>query len=269
VAHRAYNQPQNFVNPLQCLHTSSVSTGKRRDTMLRVGLTGGLGSGKTTVAGIFRLLGAHVLEADEVGRALMEPGQPVFDAIVKSFGAHVVKADGRLDRRRLAEIVFHSDSGTPGSGEQNNREQNRGRQNRIAELNRIVHPPVIAEQQRWADELSVRDPSAVAIVESALIFEADQQGTAPGWRQRFDRIVLVTAPVETRIARYVERMRQRPGALAAAEIEADARGRLAAQMPDSEKIPLADYVIRNDGSPDATRQQAEHIYAELATAAGV
>ena len=238
--------------------------------MLRVGLTGGLGSGKTTVARIFRSLGAHVLEADEVGRALMEPGQPVFDAIVKSFGADVVKADGTLDRRRLAEIVFHSDSGTPGSGEQNGgREKNGEGQNRIAELNRIVHPPVIAEQQRWADDLLARDPSAVAIVESALIFEADQQGTAPGWRQRFDRIILVTAPVETRIARYVDRMRQRPGALSEGELEADARRRLAVQMPDGEKIPLADYVIHNDGSPDATRQKAEGIYVELAAAARV
>lgn len=222
--------------------------------MLRVGLTGGLGSGKTTVAGIFRSLGAHVLEADEVGRALMEPGQPVFDAIVKTFGGDVVKDDGTLNRRRLAELAFTKNS----AGE-----------NRIVELNRIVHPPVIAEQQRWADELFARDPSAVAIVESALIFEADQQGTAPGWRQRFDRIILVTAPVETRIARYVERMRQRPGAASATELECDARGRLAAQMPDSEKIPLANYIIHNDGPLDLTRRQVEHIYAELAAAARV
>jgi len=217
--------------------------------MLRAGLTGGLGSGKTTVADIFRSLGAQVLEADAVGRTLMEPGHPVFDAIVKTFGAEVLKEDGSLNRRRLAEIAFG--------------------QNRIAELNHIVHPPVIAAQQRWMEHLFEQDPSAVAIVESALIFEADQQGTVPGWRQRFDRIILVTAPVEVRIARYMARMRQQPDAPSTAELEADARARLAAQLPDSEKIPLADDVIWNDGTTEATRRQAERVYAELAAAARV
>lgn len=217
--------------------------------MLRAGLTGGLGSGKTTVAAMFQSLGAHVIEADAVGRQLMEPGQPVFKAIVKSFGEEVLQTDGTLHRRRLAELAFG--------------------QNRIGELNRIVHPAVIAAQQEWTEKLLTREPSAVAMVESALIFEADQQGTAPGWRQRFDRIVLVTAPVEMRIARYVERMRQQPNAPSEAELEADARARLAAQMPDSEKIPLADYVIHNYGSLEDTRRQVERIYAELAAAARV
>ena len=217
--------------------------------MLRVGLTGGLGSGKTTVAGIFRSLGAQVLEADAVGRQLMEPGHQVYDSIVKSFGPEVLHPDGTLNRRRLADLAFG--------------------QNRLAELNRIVHPPVIAAQQRWTEHLFAQDPSAVAIVESALIFEADQQGTVPGWRQRFDRIVLVTAPVGLRISRYVERMQQQPHALSSAELEADARARLAAQMPDSEKIPLSNYVIHNDGPLDLTRRQTEHVYAELAAAARV
>jgi dephospho-CoA kinase len=217
--------------------------------MLRVGLTGGLGSGKTTVAGIFRSLGAQVLEADAVGRQLMEPGHQVYDSIVRSFGPEVLHPDGTLNRRRLADLAFG--------------------QNRLAELNRIVHPPVIAAQQRWTEHLFAQDPSAVAIVESALIFEADQQGTVPGWRQRFDRIVLVTAPVGLRISRYVERMHQQPNALSSAELEADARARLAAQMPDSEKIPLSNYVIHNDGPLDLTRRQTEHVYAELAAAARV
>jgi dephospho-CoA kinase len=217
--------------------------------MLRVGLTGGLGSGKTTVAGIFRSLGAQVLEADAVGRQLMEPGHQVYDSIVRSFGPEVLHPDGTLNRRRLADLAFG--------------------QNRLAELNRIVHPPVIAAQQRWTEHLFAQDPSAVAIVESALIFEADQQGTVPGWRQRFDRIVLVTAPVGLRISRYVERMQQQPHALSSVELEADARARLAAQMPDSEKIPLSNYVIHNDGPLDLTRRQTEHVYAELAAAARV
>ena len=217
--------------------------------MLRVGLTGGLGSGKTTVADIFRSLGAQVIEADAVGRQLMEPGHPVYDSIVKTFGPTVVNADGRLNRRLLADLAFG--------------------QNRIVELNRIVHPPVIAAQERWMEHVFAQNPAAVAIVESALIFEADRQGTAAGWRQRFDRLILVTAPVELRITRYVERMRQQPNALSAEELELDARTRLAAQMPDSEKIPLVDYVIYNDGPLERTHRRAEEIYAELAAAARV
>jgi dephospho-CoA kinase len=215
--------------------------------MLRVGLTGGLGSGKTTVAAIFRSLGAHVIEADAVGRELMSPGQSVYHAIVAHFGPEVVHADGTLDRRHLADLAF--------------------RHNRLLELNRIVHPAVIAAQQEWAERIFAEDPNAIAMVESALIFEADAQGSAPGWRQRFDRIVLVTAWDQVKIARYVARMSQ--GATSARDLEADARSRLAAQIPDSQKIPLADYVIRNDGSLKDTRRQVERIFAELAVAARV
>ena len=211
--------------------------------MLRVGLTGGLGSGKTTVGGIFRSLGAHVISADELGRDLMTPGHDVYHQIVQHFGPSVVKPDGTLDRPRLADLAF--------------------RHNRLAELNQIVHPAVIAAQQQWARDLFARDPHAIAMVESALIFEADQQGSAPGWRQRFDRIILVTAPIETRIARYLDRMEQLPGAPSRADLEADARRRIAAQIPDSEKMPLADFVITNDGAIDATRAQVERIYTAL------
>lgn len=212
--------------------------------MLRAGLTGGLGSGKTTVAAMFRALGAHVIEADAIGRELMSPGHDLYNAIVDHFGSEVVRADRSLDRTLLANLAF--------------------RQDRLAELNHLVHPPVIAAQQQWADEIFAKDPSAIAIVESALIFEADQQGSAPGWRERFDRIVLVTAPLEVRIARYVDRMRQIPGTPDRAHLESDARRRIAAQIPDSEKIPLADYVIHNDGLIGQTMREVERIYAELA-----
>ena len=212
--------------------------------MLRAGLTGGLGSGKTTVAAIFRSLGAHVIEADTLGRELMSPGHSVYDAIIEHFGKQVVRADGSLNRPLLADLAF--------------------RQHRLAELNRIVHPPVIAAQQQWADDLFAKDPDAVAIVESALIFEADQQGSAPGWRQRFDRIILITAPVELRIARYVDRLAQLPAAPPRVQLESDARSRIAAQIPDTEKIPLVDFVIHNNGSLETTRLETARIYAELA-----
>jgi dephospho-CoA kinase len=221
--------------------------------MLRVGLTGGLGSGKTTVAAIFRSLGAHVIEADVIGRLLMEPGQPVYHAIVEHFGADILDADGSLNRHRLAELAF--------------------RHQRLAELNRIVHPPVIAAQEEWTDRIFALDANAIAMIESALIFEADAQGTVPGWRQRFNRIVLVIAPDDLKVARFVHRIlenadpasRSRPQA----ELEADARARLAAQIPDADKIPLSDYVIHNDGSLEDTRRRTESIFAELAAAARV
>lgn len=214
--------------------------------MLRAGLTGGLGSGKSTVAEIFRSLGAHVIEADTLGRKLMVPGQPVYNAIVEHFGPGVVRSDGKLDRRVLADLAF--------------------RRNRLAELNLIVHPPVVAAQQELTDKIFARYPSAVVIVESALIFEADRQGSAPGWRQRFDRIMLVTAPEEQRIARYVDRLAEPAGAPPRENLEADARARIAAQIPDAEKIPLADFVIDNSGSLDNTHAQVRSIYAELVRA---
>ena len=215
--------------------------------MLRAGLTGGLGSGKTTVAGIFRSLGADVIEADAVGRELMSPGQTVYREIAEHFGAEVVRADGTLNRAMLADLAF--------------------RQNRLQELNRIVHPAVIAAQREWAERVFAEDPNAVVIVESAVIFEADAQGTAPGWRERFDRLILVTAPDELKIARYLARMTS--SGAPAKDLEADARARLAAQIPDREKIPLCDYVIRNDGSLAETQKQVERIFSELAAAAWV
>ena len=196
---------------------------------------------------MFRSLGAHVIEADAIGRELMSPGHHVYDEIVRHFGPDIVNPDGALNRRLLADLAF--------------------RQNRLAELNRIVHPAVIAEQQRRATRIFAEDPNAVVIVESALIFEADAQGTAPGWRRRFDRLILVTAPDDVKIARYVSRMAD--ATRSTGDILADARARLAAQIPDSEKTLFCDYVIVNDGNLEQTRQQVERIFAELAAASRV
>jgi dephospho-CoA kinase len=196
---------------------------------------------------MFRSLGAYVIEADAIGRELMSPGHAVYDEVVRHFGPAVVNPDHTLNRRLLAEFAF--------------------RQNRLAELNRIVHPAVIAEQQKRGERTFAEYPDAVVIVESALIFEADSQGTAPGWRQRFDRVILVTAPDETKTRRYMARIAD--GTRAIGDLEADARARLAAQIPDSEKIPFCDYVILNDGNLEQTQRQVERIFAELKAAARV
>lgn len=205
--------------------------------MLRVGLTGGLGSGKTTVAAMFEGLGAAVISADQLGRQLMQPGQPVYAEIVEAFGPGVVHEDGSLDRHALAKLAFQ--------------------RNRADALNRIVHPAVIAAEEEWMRGVFAADPMRVAIVESALIFEVERWGTAPGWLQRFDKVILVTAPDEVKIARFVGRNGDKAGA------EEDARARLAAQIPDREKIPRCEYVIDNSGSLEQTRMAVEAIYREL------
>lgn len=217
--------------------------------MLRVGLTGGLGSGKSTVAGFLRALGAEVIEADELGRALMEPGHSVYEEIVRVFGPEVVGAEGRLNRARLAELAFQG--------------------GRLNELNAIVHPAVIAAQQRWMEAAFQRNPAVVAVIESALIFEVERDARARGelesvlsdWRRRIDRVVVVTAPDELKIARYVARLALAGSAHQAAE--ADARRRLAHQIPDAEKAARADYIIDNNGDISSLEAEVRILWQRL------
>jgi dephospho-CoA kinase len=228
--------------------------------MLRVGLTGGLGSGKSTVAGIFEELGAAVISADQLGRQLMQPGEPVYAAIVEAFGQGVVRGDGSLDRKALAELAFQH--------------------NQADRLNHIVHPAVIAAEEEWMRGVFAADAQRVAIVESALIFEAEKWGTAPGWVQRFDKLILVVVPDEAKIARFVSRMMaidgpdsrrealvHNSGAGAREDACRDARARMAAQIPDQEKAGRCEYVIDNSGSIEETRKRVEEIYRELAQCA--
>ena len=214
--------------------------------MLRVALTGGVGSGKSAAAAHFRTLGAQVSQSDEVGRALVQPGQAAFWEIVEHFGDLVIAADGSLDRAALARIAF--DEG------------------RVEEINAVVHPLVIAAQNAWTDSVAQQDPAAVAIVESALIFEtrytaqgAALDGDAP-WRTRFDRIVVVTAPLELRRQRYIARL---AGSTPEGAVSADFDRRSAAQWTDERKAALADFVLVNDGSLQHLQDQVSSLYALL------
>jgi len=216
--------------------------------MLRVGLTGGLGSGKSTVAGYLRELGAEVIEADELGRELMEPGQAVYDDIVEEFGMQVVGPDGRLDRARLAELAF--------------------RGGRLEDLSIIVHPAVIAAQGDWMRKIFARNHEAIAVVESALIFEVErdarQRGESEGvltyWRRRFDRMIVVTAPDEVKVARYVARLS--PDGWDE-KIATDARSRLARQLSDEVKASRSDFVIENTGDIAGLREKVEAVWRQL------
>ena len=219
--------------------------------MLRVGLTGGVGSGKSRVADMLAELGAHVSRSDEIGRALMQPGQRVMAAIVDYFGASVLTQAGTLDRAELAQIAFS--------------------EGRVEELNALVHPAVIAEQSRWLDAIAAEEPGAVAVVESALIFEtrhtpaepsqADPQEAAAPWRTRFDRIVVVTAPEALRRQRYIARV---SGAgVDAEQAAADFNRRMRVQWSQERKAAWADVVLENDGSMEDLRKKVENLYAGL------
>ena len=220
--------------------------------MLRVGLTGSLGSGKSTAARLFAAHGAHILQSDAIGRELMQSGHAVYDAIVQHFGNSVVLPDGQLDRPALAKFAFH--------------------EGRVEELNAIVHPAVIARQAELTQAISQRDPHAVVIVESALIFETNysgQPGDKTRWHSRFDRTILVTAPEEIKIARFIARSTAGTEVTEArrVELEAEARRRLAAQLPDERKSALVDYVLTNAGPLTELEWQVDQLWPILRTAA--
>ena len=155
--------------------------------MLKVGLTGGIASGKSVVGEMFVALGAHLIQADAIAHQLMQPGEAVYREVVNHFGSEILNPDGTVNRARLAEAAF-------GPSPEN--------KSRIEELNQIVHPAVIRRQDEWMDEVGRKDPQAIAIVEAALILEA-------GATQRFDYLVVVTCQPEQRIQRWAVAFRGR------------------------------------------------------------
>jgi dephospho-CoA kinase len=207
--------------------------------MLKVGLTGGIACGKSVVADLFAARGAHVVKADEIAHRLMRPGESVYTTVVEKFGKEILDPSGSINRQKLAAIAFAAD------------------RPRIEELNRLVHPAVVAEQDRWSEQIARQDPAGIAMVEAALIFEA-------GLRGHFDRIVVVVCDPEQKI----QRLASRTGiGLAAARTEVERRSR--AQWPDADKVHLADMVIRNNGPLEETAQQVERVFAELKRQAGL
>ena len=199
--------------------------------MLRVGLTGGIASGKSTVARMLAAGGARVLDADLVVRDLLQPGTPVYHEVVKHFGREIVNPDGTINRKALANAVFPS--------------------GRVLELNRIVHPAVVSHQDQWMAEIEGGDPQAIAVVEAALILEAGVQG-------HFDKIIVVTSPLEKRGERFA---RKHGLSLEAARTEVERRS--AAQMSDQEKVKFADYVIENSGEVGGLEKQVQQILTQL------
>jgi dephospho-CoA kinase len=217
--------------------------------VLKVGLTGGIASGKSVVGDMLVALGAHLVQADRIAHQLMLPGQAVYNEVVRHFGGGILNPDLSVNRSKLAEAAFGS-SAAPGKPS-TDPSAGSSSASRVQELNRIVHPAVIRRQQEWMEEMGRQDPHAVAIVEAALIIEA-------GAAKSFDRLIVVTCKEEQRIARFAARHQL---ALDAARLEVERR--MAAQLPEAEKIKAADYVIDNSGSLDHTREQVRQAWAML------
>lgn len=198
--------------------------------MLRVGLTGGIACGKSTVGQALRQRGAHYLSADELAHQLYAPGTVAYEAVVRTFGREILNHDGTIDRKKLAGLAFPQ---------------------RIEELNAIVHPAVVEAQNVWMAEVEREHPKAIAVVEAALLLEA-------GAKKDFDKIIVVTCNAACKAQRYAQRTGL-PLESARAEVER----RSAAQFSDEEKARRADYVIENSGSIEELEPQVEHLWAQL------
>lgn len=199
--------------------------------MLRVGLTGGIASGKTAVAAMLRKRGYAVLDADSLGHEMMHPGQTAYDDIVREFGRDVLAPDLSVDRAKLGAIIFADAE-------------------KRASLNRILHPRVLDAVQRWFASLDRADGPAFAFVEAALLVEA-------GYRSILDRLVVCWSKPEQQIERLIAR----------GLTTSQARQRVAAQMPVEEKRRAADDLIDCSGSAEDTEKQVETLVETLKRAA--
>jgi len=204
--------------------------------MLRVGLTGGIACGKSAVGRMMAARGAHVIDADKVGHRLLRPGHPVYQQVVQAFGPSILREDKTIDRARLAELAF-GDAAAGGG--------------RVPEINRIMHPAIVAYQDGQLDEIERRDPMGIAVVEAALMFEAGAAG-------RFDKVIAVTCGLDQRVARWAERQ-----GVDLQTARAEVERRMAAQWPDEKKAAAADYVIENSGSLAETESVVERLMNDL------
>lgn len=201
--------------------------------VLDVGLTGGIGCGKSLALSIFRALGCPTLDADDIYHDLIQTGKPLYTRLVRAFGTGILGSDDAIDRKKLAAVVF---------ADSEKRER----------LNELAHPAVIEEQKRRKKEIRKQlkrenVSHAVIVTDAALMIEA-------GTCKNYDAVVVVACEPETQLRRIMER-----DGLS----EADARRRIDAQMPVAEKVKYADYVIRNDAGPRELITQVETVLAAL------
>ena len=201
--------------------------------MLRVGLTGSIAVGKSFVSGVLADLGCRVVDADEIARRVVEPGSLGLRAVVEAFGEMVLRPDGTLDRARLGEEIF-------------------GDEGKRSLLNSILHPLIIAEQDELLRRWEREDPRGIGVVDAALMIES-------GGHRRFDKLVVVHCRPEVQL----ERLMRRNGLS-----RAEAERRIAAQMPQEEKLRHADFSVDTSGGFDDARRRTAEVYASLRKLAG-
>ena len=196
--------------------------------MLRVGLTGSIGVGKSFVASVFVELGCHVLDADQTAREVVMPGTPGLQALVEAFGEEILTADGTLDRKRLGALIF---------ADQSQRER----------LNYILHPFIIARQDEILNAWEAEDPDGIGIVDAALMIES-------GGYKRFDKLIVVHCRPEVQLERLMLRDKLSRD---------EALRRINSQMPQEEKQKFADYLIDTSDGYESTRAQTEKVNQKL------
>lgn len=200
--------------------------------MLKVGLTGSIAVGKTYVCGVFRELGAHVLDADQTARDVVKPHTIGLTQVVAEFGDSILTSGGELDRSKMASIVFADED-------------------KRKLLNSIIHPLVFEEQNKWLVERERGDPHGVAIVDAALMIES-------GGYRRFDQLIVVWCEPELQLKRLMLRD----------DLSlADAKKRIDSQMPQGEKKSYADHLIDTSNSYEDTREQTIAVFEKLRQAA--
>jgi dephospho-CoA kinase len=196
--------------------------------MIKVGLTGGYATGKSFVAAEFERLGCHVIYADRLGHAVIEPGGTAYGPVVEAFGQEILGVDGTIDRRKLASIVFSSPE-------------------LLERLNRFIHPAVFRLEEEMLDRFAKEDPRGIAMIEAAILIETGRYSV-------FDRLILTACSTETQIARATRRDH-----VAREEVLA----RLSRQMPLEDKKRYAHYIIDTDGPKEATVRQILPVYEDL------
>jgi dephospho-CoA kinase len=202
--------------------------------MLRVGLTGGLASGKSFVGRTLAELGCLLIQADELGHQVEDPGGEAYDDIVREFGPSILKDDDRIDRRRLAAIVFHDPE-------------------RLQQLNALVHPHVHARRRRIEEQFARSQPRGIAVTEAAILIET-------GSYRDYDRLIVATCRLDQQVERAMARDH-----LTREEV----LDRMRRQMPLEEKVKYADYVIDTSGAKEDTIAQTRTVYAALAVQTGL
>ncbi|MCD6486592.1 MAG: dephospho-CoA kinase [Syntrophobacterales bacterium] len=196
--------------------------------MINIGLTGGIGSGKSTAARLFREKGAYIIDIDAIAHLVEKPGGMVWNRIVKHFGKKILNKDNIIDRETLGGIVFRD-----------SRE--------LEKLNSIVHPAVFDEWRRRLDDIGSKDEKAVVISDIPLLIEA-------GWHRSVDVVILVYTSPDVQ----AERIMKRNG-----YSYEEAGDRLSSQMPVDDKIPFADFVINNEGTPEETKAIINSVWEKL------